>query len=119
VETDVIEHPRDRRPILASVVALAASAAPLLVLVVPAALRLSAVEPLLQESQFFPGLSRATVVAVPLVGLVALNLAIAATTRSVRSTLMVAAFTVLVAAAVVLGAVGIVEDLDALGNGVD
>jgi hypothetical protein len=68
---------------------------------------------------FFPGFSRATLVAVPLVGLVAVNLAIAAATRSMRNTLVAVAITTALAVFLVLDAVGFVEGLNGLGNGAD
>lgn len=114
-----IRSARARRSSLAIVAGLAASAAPLLILVVPAVLRLPVVEPLLHESEFFPGFSRATLVAVPLVGLVAVNLAIAAATRSMRSTLVAVAITTALAVFLVLGAVGLVEELNEFFDGVD
>lgn len=110
---------RVRRPSFAIVAALVGSVAPLLVLVVPAALHLQAVEPLLHESEFYPGFSRATLVAIPLVGLVAVNLVIAASTRSMRTTLVAVAITTALALILVPGAVGFVDELNALGNGVD
>jgi hypothetical protein len=114
-----IRGARVRRPSLAIVAVLVASAAPLLVLVVPAILHLPAVEPLLHESVFFSGFSRATVVAMPLAGLVAVNLAIAAATRSTGSALVAVAITTALAVFLVLGAVGFVAGVNELGNGVD
>ena len=114
-----IRGARVRRPSFAIVAVLVASAAPLLVLVVPAILHLPAVEPLLHESVFFAGFSRATVVAMPLAGLVAVNLVIAAATRSMRSVLVAVAITTALAVFLVLGAAGFVEGLDEFGNGVD
>jgi len=117
---DGIRGARVRRPSLATVAILVASAAPLLVLVVPAILHLPAVEPLLHESVlFFQGFSRATVVAMPLAGLVAVNLVIAAATRSMRSALVASAITTALAVFLVLGAAGFVEGVNELGNGVD
>jgi hypothetical protein len=116
---DGIRGARGRRPSLAIVAALVLSVAPLLVLVMPAVLHLRAVEPLLHESEFFLGFSRATLVAMPLFGLMAANLVIAAATRSVRSTLVAVAITTALAVILVLGAVGLVESLNELGNGVD
>ena len=117
--SDAIRSARARRPSLAIVAALVASVVPLLVLVVPAVLHLPAVEPLLHESQFFPGFSRATLVAMPLVGLVAVNLVIAAATRSMRGTLVAVAITTALAVFLVLSAVGFVEGLNEFFNGVD
>ena len=117
--SDAIRGARARRPSFAIVTALVVSVAPLLVLVVPAVLHLPAVEPLLHESEFFPGFSRATLVAVTLVGLVTVNLAIAAATRSMRGTLVPVAITTALAVLIVLGAVGFVEQLDAFFGGVD
>jgi len=116
---DGIRGARVRRPSLAIVAAVVASVAPLLVLVVPAILHLTAVEPLLHQSEFFPGFSRATLVAMPLAGLVAVNLVIAAATRSMQSALVAVAITTALAVLLVLGAVGFVEGLNELGNGVD
>jgi hypothetical protein len=117
--SDAIRNARARRPSLAIVAGLVASLAPLLVLVVPAILHLPAVELLLHESELFPGFSRATLVAMPLVGLVAVNFAIAAATRSIWSTLVAVAITTALAVAVVLGAVGLVEGLNELSGGAD
>jgi hypothetical protein len=108
-----------RHPPLAIATVLIASVAPLLVLVVPAILHLPGVEPLLHDSVLFPGFSRATVVAMPLVGLAAVNLVIAAATRSMRGTLVAVAITTPLAVFLVLGATEFVEGLNGLGNGVD
>ena len=108
-----------RHSSLGSFAALALSTAPILVLVVPAVLHLSVVEPLLHESQLAPGFSRATVVAVPLAGLVFVNVAIVITTRSWRSVLVAIAITTALALFVVSGAIGLVESLNALGGGAD
>ena len=114
-----IRSARARRPSIAIVAILVASAAPLLVLVVPAILHLPAVEPLLHDSVLFPGFTRATLAAMPLAALVAVNLVIAAATRSIQSALVAVAITTALAVFLVLGAVGFVEALDAFGNGVD
>jgi len=114
-----IRNAHGRHPSLALVAVLVASVAPLLVLAVPAFLQLPGIEPLLHESVFYPEFSRATLMAMPLAGLVAVNLVIAAATRSMRSTLVAVAITTALAVFLVLGAVGFVEGLDRLGNGVD
>jgi hypothetical protein len=116
---DGIRGARVRRPSPAIVAALVASLAPLLVLVVPAILHLRAIDALLHESVLYPGFSRATLMAMPLAGLVAANLVIAAATRSMRSTLVAVAITTALAVFLILGAVGFVEGLEELGNGVD
>jgi hypothetical protein len=116
---DGIRGARVHRPSLAIVAVLVASAAPLLVLVVPVILHLTAVEPLLLESEFFSGFSRATLVAMPLAGLVAVNLVIAAATRSTKSALLAVAITTALAVLLVLGAVGFVAGVNELVNGVD
>ena len=110
---------RDRRSSLAIVAAVGASAAPLLVLVVPAFLHLPAVEPLLHESELFPGFSRDSLVAVPLAGLVFVNVAIVVATRSMRSAFVAVAITTALALILVIGATGLVESLNELGGGVD
>jgi uncharacterized membrane protein len=108
-----------RRWHLAFVAALAASAAPLLVLVVPAVLHLSAVEPLLHESELFPGFSRDALVAVPLAALAIVNVAIVIATHSIRRALAAIAITTAIAVFLVLGAAAFVESLNDLGGGVD
>lgn len=117
--TDATRRARDRQPSIAIVAALAASALPLLVLVVPAVLHLPAVDPLLHESELFPGLSRATVVAAPLAGLVFVNVAIVLATRSMRSALVAIAITTALALFLIIGATDLVESLNELSGGVD
>lgn len=102
-----------------SSLAIVASTAPLLVLVVPAFLHLPAVDPLLHESELYPGFSRASLVAIPLAGLVFVNVAIVLATRSMRSALVAIAITTALALLLVLGATGLVESLNDLGGGVD
>jgi ABC-type enterochelin transport system permease subunit len=116
---DGIRGARVRRRSLAIVAVVVASVAPLLILVVPAILHLRAIDALLHESVFYPGFSRATLMAMPLAGLVAANLVIAAATRSMRSTLVAVAITTALAVCLILGAVGFVEGLNELGNGLD
>ena len=117
----VVEGIRDRvrRPSLVVVAALLASMAPLLVLVVPALVHLPAVEPLLHESELFPPLSRATVVALPLAGLGIVNVAIFAATRSLRYTLVASVVTTTLALLLILGAVDLVNDLNDMFGGAD
>lgn len=93
--------------------------APLLVIVVPALLHLPAVEPLLHESELFPGLSRASVVALPLAGLGSVNVAIFAATRSLRYTLVASVVTTTLALLLILGAVDLVNDLNEKFGGAD
>jgi len=110
---------RVSRPSLVVVAALLASMAPLLVLVVPGLLHLPAVEPLLHESELFPGLSRASVVALPLAALGIINVAIFAGTRSLRFTLVASVVTTTLALLLILGAVDLVNDLNEMFGGAD
>ena len=117
--SELSTNPAARRPNLTLVAAIIVSAAPLLILAVLAALQLPVVQPLLHESVFFPGFSRASLVALPLTGLVVVNGVIFAATRSLRSVVVAALITSAVAGLVVLGAVGLVNDLNELFPGGD
>jgi hypothetical protein len=115
----VIGNVQARRSTLTIVAALALSAAPLLVLVVPAILRLPAVAPLLHESEIFPGFSRVSLVAAPVAGLVVVNLVVFAGSRSLRSLLVASLITSALAWLLVVGAVGLVNDLNEMSTGPD
>jgi hypothetical protein len=117
--SEITSNPVARRPTLTLVAAVIVSAAPLLILAVPAALQLPAVQPLLHESEIFPGFSRAFLVAPPLTGLVVVNAVIFAATRSLRSVVAAALITSAVAVLVVLRAVGLVNNLNEFFGGVD
>jgi len=93
-----------------------AVAMPLVVLVLPVVFGLPAMTPLLHESAFYPGFSRAFLVAVPLGGLVLANLVVVAT-GSTRSALVAIGITTALAVLIVLGAIESVAMLDGLGGG--
>jgi hypothetical protein len=96
-----------RRPSI--VVGVGASLAPLLILVVPAVVRLPAVEPLLRQSEFYPGYSRASLVAIPLLALVVVNLGIFVATRSLRSVFVAVLITSVMAWLLLLAALDVVD----------
>jgi hypothetical protein len=100
------------RPSIAVVAGVGVSFVPLLILLVPVVLRLPAVEPLLHESDFYPSSSRVSLVTIPLLGLVVVNLGILAATRSLRSVLVTALITSVLALVLVLDAVEVVDFLD-------
>lgn len=114
-----IRGARSRSSTVTILAGVGVSVVPLLVLVLPAALGLPAVEPLLHESQFFPGFSRASLVAIPLAGLVIINLAIFVANRSMRSALVASLITSVLALFLVLGAVGLVNSLNEMLVGLD
>ncbi len=86
--SDAIRTPQARLSPVAIVAGLAASAGPLLFLWVPAALQLRVVEPLLHASVLYPDFSRASLLVVPMAGLVIINVWIFAATRSLGSALV-------------------------------
>ena len=97
----------------------AASAGPLLFLWVPAALQLRVVEPLLHASVLYPDFSRASLLVVPMAGLVIINVWIFAATRSLGSAPRELPDHLGSGRGLILGAVGLVDTLDGLGTGLD
>lgn len=119
LRSQTIRGARSRTSSVTLLAGVGVSVVPMLILVLPAALGLPAVEPLLHESQFFPGFSRASLVAIPLAGLVIIDLAILAANRSMRSALVASLISSALALLLVLGAVGLVNYFNEVFVGLD